>query len=315
MPGYFGDGDFDSTQPADSDPVKRGAEWIRDVKRRLKTFCGAMFDLDTGLFKDNVVPSDALQDMEGLFSAGKTSGEFTQVTVNSKGLVTAGSDTADQQRARIYRAIYTFDSGGKYDTDSGVTNVTGTLVNYSGGVNQAPFNYSTHDTLTGAQCRKYTLTIPANVHRIHAKVIGAGGGASKGGGTDYGGGGGSHAEANLAVTPAETLTILVGDGGTHATNGGTGNPGCPSGIFLSDGTYMDGNSGLGATSSSGGGVDTNTPASSNVNVFEIPGVAGGANLFGKTGSYLWPHGSGGLASGGGWADDGAKGFVLIEWMV
>jgi microcystin-dependent protein len=48
MAGFLGT-DFIQTSPADNDPVAEGAAQIRDIKQRLKTFCGVFFDLETGL--------------------------------------------------------------------------------------------------------------------------------------------------------------------------------------------------------------------------------------------------------------------------
>lgn len=82
MAGYFGS-DFDPTQPTDGSPRRQGASVFRDIKQRLKTFLGALFDLETGLLKSGVVPVTALPDVVGL-----TPGQYTRFTVNSKGTIT-----------------------------------------------------------------------------------------------------------------------------------------------------------------------------------------------------------------------------------
>ena len=65
----------------------------------------------------------------------------------------------------------------------------------------------------------YSFTVPAGVTSISAVCVGAGGG---GGGSEYnasqagsGGGGGGLAYVNdIATTPGESLTVIVGAGGT-----------------------------------------------------------------------------------------------------
>src|SRR5262249_3353793 len=59
-----------------------------------------------------------------------------------------------------------------------------------------------------------TFVVPDNVTSIFVKLWGAGG--SGGSGT---GGGGGFTSGNLAVTPGETLILIVGGGGLHNMNG------------------------------------------------------------------------------------------------
>lgn len=78
----------------------------------------------------------------------------------------------------------------------------------------------------------YTFTVLPGVSSITASVWGAGGGgysdagdsrSSAGGG---GGGGGGFRTGTFAVTPGQTITIVVGAGGAGADNDGeSGNPG------------------------------------------------------------------------------------------
>ncbi len=88
MPGKFG-ADFNSAQPSDDDLVKNGAGWIRDIKARLKTTWAVLFNLETGELKDDVIGYAKLTDL-----SPDPAGTFTQVTVNAKGLVTAGTSVA-----------------------------------------------------------------------------------------------------------------------------------------------------------------------------------------------------------------------------
>ena len=61
----------------------------------------------------------------------------------------------------------------------------------------------------------YTFTVPAGVTSISAVLIGGGGGSSANffGTTVEGGAGGTLVYATLLVTPGESLSVVVGDGG------------------------------------------------------------------------------------------------------
>lgn len=66
----------------------------------------------------------------------------------------------------------------------------------------------------------YSFVVPANVGYISAVCVGAGGGGYYNW-SNSGGGGGALAYANrIAVTPGETLTVVVGSGGTWGSSGG-----------------------------------------------------------------------------------------------
>lgn len=88
MAGKLGN-DFNIGQPSDDDLVKNGAGWIRDVKARLKSFLGVLFNLETGDFQDNVIAKEKLRDL-----SPSPAGTWVQVNVNSKGLVTGGTPGA-----------------------------------------------------------------------------------------------------------------------------------------------------------------------------------------------------------------------------
>lgn len=70
----------------------------------------------------------------------------------------------------------------------------------------------------------YTWTVPDHVHRIDVLAVGAGGGGGPGvtgvleGGSGGAGGSGAYQQSSgVAVTPGETLTITVGNGGNKST--------------------------------------------------------------------------------------------------
>jgi hypothetical protein len=99
------------------------------------------------------------------------------------------------------------------------------------GITQVPHTY----TFTGAD---QSLVVPSGVTSIRVYMWGAGGGNgwSSTGENPYAGGAGAMVQGVLAVTPGETLTIIVGEGG------GT----------LNRATYGGGGSGAGTRSAGGG---------------------------------------------------------------
>ena len=66
-----------------------------------------------------------------------------------------------------------------------------------------------------------TFTVPTGITSVTVKAWGAAGGAGAGGDSDAGGSGagGGFVQANLTVTPAENLTVLVGGGGSGGATG------------------------------------------------------------------------------------------------
>jgi hypothetical protein len=67
-----------------------------------------------------------------------------------------------------------------------------------------------------------SYTVPANVYAVVAYIWGAGGGGSVGGTV---GGAGAFAQVILPVTPGQTYTIIVGQGGTQTASGTYGGGG------------------------------------------------------------------------------------------
>jgi len=146
-----------------------------------------------------------------------------------------------------------------------------------------------------------TYVVPAGVTTITAKIWGAGGGGGRGGNNKAGGagGGGGFVQADLTVTPGETLNVYVGGGGTGGTNnlgssGGGGGGGGYSSLYRTTTPLLIAGGGGG-----GGGGDTSTSA--------VNGGAGGAGggTSGVTGSASGATGGGG---GGTNAAGGAGGI-------
>lgn len=147
--------------------VKLGAQWIRDIKSRLKLFCQTLFNLETGDFRDNVVRSDSLKD------TGVTPGTYNKVQVNSKGQAIAAFNEDLQQTGVLYLARFE-GTAGTIDTANGAFElVTGTGGTYSG--SGAPYE-GTYAGLNGASYTQYSLTVPDGVRRVKVTAVGGGGG-------------------------------------------------------------------------------------------------------------------------------------------
>lgn len=156
----------------------------------------------------------------------------------------------------------------------------------------------------------YSLVVPTGVTSIVAIAIGAGGG---GGGVSAaatssaaGGGGGALSYSNaITVTPGETLTVVVGAGGTAGANtGATGGNGGDSYIRRSATDLLlakGGSGGGGNTAALTGGGGAGGDAASGVGDTKNSGGAGGARAVNDRGG-----GGGGAAGYSG--TGGAGGF-------
>jgi len=219
--------------------------------------------------------------------AACTAEELTFGAGVSEGVFTAYTGTAGDARSFTYGFGPGFPAGTFCDPicDNGGTCIYGACdcpEGYSGAACEvAPFDEQTLFTLNT------TWQVPAGVTAIRVKAWGAGGG---GGGTsqDYGGGGG-FAQADLAVTPGETLYVQVGGGGGRASSpsGGT------------NGGGQGGNSGLGATAGGGGYSGVFRTSVSQANALVVAGGGGGGGH--RSTANVYQHGGGG---GGG---DGTNG--------
>ena len=163
----------------------------------------------------------------------------------------------------------------------------------------------------------YTFTVPNGCTSISAVVVGGGGGgAGCDGGqvrgeTNNGGGGGGLAYGTIAVTPGETLTVVVGNGGNAGGDDGNGGAGISSDI-TGTATHYGGGGGGGNTSLSGefpgtGGVggggnggSLNSGGQNGTN--GLDGGAGGNTTIVISGTTLL---SGGGGAGGQYRSEGA----------
>jgi hypothetical protein len=307
MAGLFGS-DFDTTKPADSDPVKYGASWIVDLKRRLKAFVSVMFNPDTGTFKDSVIRQEAL------IPNGVVADTYTQVWVNNKGLVTKGANPVVQQTAKYYRAI--FPVGGHYVIESAgsVYFHDGSYIGgdtHPGGyqgtlsVSGTPPPHMETGFNNGANYDAFSFTTPLGVNRIKATIIGAGGGATNA----YGGGGGEAAEAIFPVDGlGEPLQILVGRGGGFDAIPANTSDGCFSQVRKGSTVFVNAAGGA-RTPGGAGGPSATGHDSSDLLVVRSKGKAGSNTGGGASGSTLLDYGTGGNLGA-----NGSHGFVILEWV-
>lgn len=195
----------------------------------------------------------------------------------------------------------------------------------------------------------YTFTVPDGITQVMVEVIaggGAGGASADGtsgsiaGNCGAGGGGGGFSKKLCTVTPAGTVTVTVGAGGSGATNtAGTAGGSSSFGAFCSAtggsggargiSTNSAGGSGGSATggdfniTGAGGGLSGNNSASAStsaeVALYNVGGIAAGGYSVPKlaqTGSAGGGFGTGGTGASGGSGvkgGDGADGLVIVRW--
>ena len=95
------------------------------------------------------------------------------------------------------------------DVDTSTSTAIFSATKYVGGTNKTLLTYTGSDQ---------TFTVPAGVSSINVKLWGAGGGSGDASDFRYGGGGG-FVKGDIAVTPSESLTVIVGQAGSGATSG------------------------------------------------------------------------------------------------
>lgn len=169
-------------------------------------------------------------------------------------------------------------------------------------------------------------TVPAGVTRICAEVFGAGGGGSNGAtapfDTAYGGGAGGYAKASFAVTPGDTVTVIVGTGGTGGTgslsascNGADGgNTNIIVGAYTLAGAGGEGGKavGFGAANGAGGAIAGHMLGRQGAPGF---GIFGGSTPFAGFNPAGVPYGGGGGCgvTSNGTAYAGLNGLAIISY--
>ncbi|TSC72367.1 MAG: hypothetical protein G01um101448_986 [Parcubacteria group bacterium Gr01-1014_48] len=184
---------------------------------------------------------------------------------------------------------------------------TNRTLDRSGQRNNGTIRTST-TTLVFTSAGETTFTVPGNVSSIKMKVWGGGGG---GGGaatspTGGAGGGGGFANADISVTPGETLTVRVGGGGGGGTGGGAPTAGAGGGgggysAVLRSSTFLIQGGGGGGGGGGGQGAGENGGAG---------GAGGGASgvngTAGSGGAGVGDFGDGGTTSAGGAGGSGSS---------
>ncbi|HDL6888392.1 TPA: hypothetical protein PXL93_004401 [Yersinia enterocolitica] len=180
----------------------------------------------------------------------------------------------------------------------------------------------------------FTFTVPAEVTRIRARVVGGGGGAGGSAAAKSGGGGGAggYSEDWITVTAGQVLSITVGANGAGGTTGNAGTAGSVSSVSgylsASGGAYGDaggGGTGAGGFGGAGTGGSINTVGSDGTDGATTAtvgsgigggSVLGGSTRSGGTGRNSLSIGGGGAASytltsqNGG---NGHAGAVILEY--
>lgn len=153
----------------------------------------------------------------------------------------------------------------------------------------------------------YTWVVPTGVLSIHAVVIGAGGAGLGSNGTPYGaaGAGGSlRWQNNIPVTPGQSCTIRVGEGGNQQQGTASADSGESSFITCASGTLTaDGGGGALNINSNGGGV----AGSGATTISYVAGDFGGGNGGNGGGGNNSGSGGGGGGGAGGYTGDGGRG--------
>jgi hypothetical protein len=307
MAGYLGD-DFDSAQPEDSDSVKFGASWIRDLKARVQRFALTLFNLETGSLRDRVIRHASLRDMPSLVP-----GTYNKVKVNSKGLVYEGANASEQQTARYYVAAFYANGAYSVDTATGVQQGAGTvdaiyLSTGAYGGSGAPFTPEAY-SLTGTYA-EFSFKPPIGVRRVKATIIGGGGGAFTGGANWYGGAGGEMVQTTFSVDGSgdQALIIIVGAGSPASTASVNGGDGCPSRVMLGS-NFADAGAGLRGTASAGGAPVVGESTDNTLLVLRSSATSGAQNVGGLSGASALAAGDGGRNGNGG------DGVVILEWVL
>jgi hypothetical protein len=189
-----------------------------------------------------------------------------------------------------------------------------------------------------------TFTIPANITALKVTVIGGGAsGAGSAGGTSGGGGGGAGATAIsylTALTPGNTIAVVVGTGGAAVTGAVAGNDGVNSTIASGTQTIttVTAGKGLGAPVVTGSGAEGGaggTATNGSINILGGDGATGrneggnggassmggggrgGTNTVGATQGYdgkAYGSGGGGVYLGAASNSGAGKaGIVIFEW--
>jgi hypothetical protein len=288
MAGKLGS-DFNAAQPSDDDLVKKGASWMRDIKNRLKVFCGVLFNLESGDFKDNVIGYKKLKDL-----SPTPAGVGTKVTVNSKGLVTKIEQAETPTASKPKRVHYGM---------SGGTDPDGAAIARTLGLDG-----------DGRTIATYSYTVPAGITRLMIRMTGAGGGGAKKSAGGAGGGGGAGLwEGVIVVSPSDVFLVWVGQGGAGAgaTDNTDGQPGSMTKFQFDSSKKIElGGGGAGTQLAGGAGGSEDPWGYANFGKGRI-GTQGSVTAGGLADPF--GNGGGGQPASSGTATNGSDGFITITY--
>jgi len=173
------------------------------------------------------VVGDALDSVSGMGTEYRRDATFDVALMDRVSITSLGSET----KARVIfnptlpASLLTSAGGGASVTEHAMTNlVTGEDQTVAVGAGDAFVQvYNVVPPLSASPAIEYTgveqsFVVPAGITSLTAQLWGAGGASGQAAGSLKGGAGG-YIEGSFDVTPGETLTLVVGEGGHHMGSG------------------------------------------------------------------------------------------------
>jgi len=219
--------------------------------------------------------------------------DFTDLSTNNPTSWAWDFQNNGSTDSTLQNPTFAYTSAGTYSVKLTATNASGddTIIKNSYITVDAPPTGQQLFTTLGTQ----SFIVPAGVTSISVVTVGGGGGGhTTNTPTTYasGGGGGSTSYVNnLVVTPGETLTVVVGDGGNGVQGGSVAGTGGISRVHRSGTNLVAANGGAGGASQNGGAGGTVLVGTGGTGgrggdgqgVYSAPGGGGGAGGYSSTG--------------------------------
>lgn len=206
--------DFNSSEPTESAYVRSAssdqlATLLRDLKSRIKSFFGVVFDPDSAQLKTSTVPHTALAPL----SPDPAGVGYRRFTVDRKGRIIAGNTTPPSTAPRPFRAVFTT-AYGRVDRESGFFDLPKSKVSFPHSgyplLNDSAYVFSAD---------KYLFVVPEGVNRVRYHLVGSGEGADQQSTPNEVGEGASAVEGTMKTIPGEVLEVFVAYG-TPTHSGG-----------------------------------------------------------------------------------------------
>lgn len=163
----------------------------------------------TGITQDQILTWNATLNkfVAGGISAGATTS--TSDPTGSESDVSAGDFFVNTASGEIFVAL----------TASPSPQWAGTLGNSVNIPQGQEIYFTTRTSSQGSNYYDNTFTVPTDVTKIHVVLVGGGGAGGPSWSQSAGSGGGLAYKNNISVTPGETYTLRVGNGGWNTNNG------------------------------------------------------------------------------------------------